>query len=89
MMDRSSFGRETIEGRARYDLIRFLYQTALFAKIGPAVALIDVFITHPAVVSASSETYTPQAISKLLQKDPERCELIETILTTPKFAPLV
>lgn len=89
LMDRSSFGRETIEGRARYDIIRSFYQSALFAGIDPTFALLEVLITSPEIVAASPEKYTPQAIAARLKIDPERCTLLDTILTTSKFAPLV
>ena len=89
LMDRSSFGRETIEGRARYDIIRSFYQSSLFAGVDPVFALLDVLITPAEQVSASPEKYTPIAIAARLHKDPERQALINTILTTSSFEPLV
>lgn len=89
LMDRSSFGRETIEGRARYDIIRSFYQSSLFAGVDPAFAFLDVLITPAELVSASPEKYTPIAIAARLHKDPERLALINTILTTASFEPLV
>ena len=88
-MDRSSFGRETIEGRARYDIIRSFYQSSLFAGVDPAFALLDILITPAEEVSASPEQYTPIAIAARLYKDTERRDLINTILTTSSFKPLV
>jgi Transposase IS66 family len=35
LMDRSSFGRETIEGRARYDIIRSFWQSCVAAGVDP------------------------------------------------------
>lgn len=89
LMDRSSFGRETIEGRARYDIIRSFYQSSLFAGVDPAFALLDVLITPAEQVSASPEKFTPLAIAARLHKDPKRQALINTILTTSSFKPLV
>ena len=89
LMDRSSFGRETIEGRARYDIIRSFYQSSLFAGVDPAFALLDILITPAEEVSASPEQYTPIAIAARLYKDTERRDLINTILTTSSFKPLV
>ena len=89
LMDRSSFGRETIEGRARYDVIRSFYQSSLCTGIDPAFALLEVLITPSEIVSASPKKYTPQAISLRLKNDPERMALLNTILTTAKFSPLI
>ena len=88
-MDRSSFGRETIEGRARYDIVRSFWQTCVSARINPVFALIDVLIAPEKEVLANPEQYIPQAILKRHKSDPERQSLIDKILHTKDFVSLV
>ena len=89
LMDRSSFGRETIEGRARYDIVRSFWQTCVSARINPVFALIDVLIAPEKEVLANPEQYIPQAILKRHKSDPERQSLIDKILHTKDFVSLV
>ena len=89
LMDRSSFGRETIEGRARYDIIRSFWQTCVFAKVDPAIALLEILITPENKVSENPEQYIPQNIALRLRKDTQRAALVEKILKTSDLRELV
>ena len=89
LMDSSSFGRETIEGRARYDVIRSFFQSSLCADIDPAFSLLEILVTPSELVSAAPKNYTPQAIARRLKNDPERMALLNTILTTSELSPLI
>ena len=80
LMDRSSFGRETVEGRARYDIIRSFWQSCVAAGVDPAVALLDILLTHNETVEASPSNFTPQAIAARLQTDSARCARLDKIL---------
>jgi Transposase IS66 family len=82
LMDRSSFGRETVEGRARYDIIRSFWQTCVAAGVDPTFALLDVLHSPPETVESSPSSFTPHAIAARLKTDTERCTLLDRILTT-------
>ena len=89
LMDRSSFGRETVEGRARYDIIRSFWQSCVAAGVDPTYALLDVLLTDPSKVAASPDQYTPQSIAKRLKNDAERCLLLDKVLHATDLGTLV
>jgi hypothetical protein len=89
LMDRSSFGRETVEGRARYDIIRSFWQSCVAAGVDPTYALLDVLLTDPSRVAALPGQYTPQSIAKRLEKDPDRCLLLDKVLHATDLGTLV
>ena len=89
LMDRSSFGRETVEGRARYDIIRSFWQSCVSAGVDPTYALLDVLLTDSSEVEASAERYTPQSIAKRLKIDSERCVLLDKVLHATDLGTLV
>jgi Transposase IS66 family len=82
LMDRSSFGRETVEGRARYDIIRSFWQTSVAAGVDPTFALLDVLHSDPQSVESDPSSFTPHAIASRLKTDAKRCTLLDKILTT-------
>lgn len=81
-MDRSSFGRESIEGRARYDIIRSFWQSCVAARVDPTFAILDVLLTQPESVRSSASFYTPQAIAARLSENPNRALHLDRILTS-------
>jgi hypothetical protein len=89
LMDRSSFGRETIEGRARYDIIRSFWQTCVFAKIDPTIALLEVLITPEATVAKNAKDYLPSRLAVRVRQDKERAALLEKIMRTSDLAELI
>ena len=89
LMDRSSFGRETIEGRARYDIIRSFWQTCVSAGIDPTFALIDILITPHEKVLEKPELYIPQQIAERHKADAKHVELIDKILHSRDLSSLV
>ena len=89
LMDRSSFGRETIEGRVRYDIVRSFWQSCVAAQVDPTFALLEVMLTKPSEVSSRPADFTPQAIAKRLASDRERCAHLDRVLNTSNLASLV
>lgn len=80
LMDRSSFGRETVEGRARYDIIRSFWQSSVAAGVDPTVALLDILVSNPETVEASPSNFTPQAIASRLRTDSTQRARLNKIL---------
>jgi hypothetical protein len=89
LMDRSSFGRETIEGRARYDIIRSYWQTCVSAGVDPTFALLEVLVTPQKTVLKNPENYIPQSIVQRHAANPERVDLLNRILHAKDFSSLI
>jgi len=89
LMDRSSFGRETVEGRARYDIIRSFWQTCVAAGVDPTFALLDVMLTPPETVASSPANYIPSAIAHRLKTNEERRNHLHKIYNCSNLADLV
>lgn len=65
--DNSSFGRATLEGRARYDIARSAVATCTFADIDPRVFICFILMAEKEAVGANPEHYTPQALNNWLE----------------------
>jgi hypothetical protein len=89
LMDRSSFGRESIEGRARYDIIRSFWQSCVAAGVDPTFALLEVLHSQPAAVESNPSSFTPHAIAARLKENEKRAMLLDRILTTSSLGDLV
>ena len=60
--DNSSFGRDTLEGRARFDLIRSAIASCSTAKVPERTYLAMVLMAKPEAVTKSPQYYTPHAM---------------------------
>ena len=78
----SSYFRDTIEGRARLDVLRSLHQTCVCAQIPFGVYLLFLLKTDPKLVQMQPSKYTPLAVKEFLKKDPiEEKNLLSALLS--------
>ena len=78
----SSYFRDTIEGRARFDVLRSLHQTCVCAQIPFGVYLLFLLKTDPKLVQMQPSKYTPLAVKEFLKKDPiEEKDLLSALLS--------
>lgn len=78
----SSYFRDTIEGRARFDVLRSLHQTCVCAKISFGVYLLFLLKTDPKLVKMNPADYTPLAVKEFLKKNPnEEKTLLSALLS--------
>ena len=82
LMQGSSYFRDTIEGRARFDILRSLHQTCVCAQIPFGVYLLFILKTDPKLVQLNSAEYTPLAVKNYLKKNPiEEKNLLSALLS--------
>ena len=78
----SSYFRDTIEGRARFDVLRSLHQTCVCAQIPFGVYLLFLLKTDPKLIQMKPSEYTPLAVKMYLKKDPiEEKNLLSALLS--------
>jgi Transposase IS66 family len=76
----SSYFRDTMEGRARFDILRTIYQTCTSAGIPFAHYLIHILMAPNPEIEKNPEKFTPLAVKKLLELKPELKSKLDTIL---------
>ena len=76
----SSYFRDTMEGRARFDILRTLYQTCTCANVSFSEYLLHILMTPKLELERTPEKYTPLAVKELLESKPEVKSKLETIL---------
>ena len=78
----SSYFRDTIEGRARFDILRSLHQTCVCAKISFGVYLLFLLKTDSKLVQLKPADYTPLAVKEFLKRNPsEEKTLLSALLS--------
>lgn len=76
----SSYFRDTIEGRARFDILKTLHQTCSAAGIPFAHYLVHILITPPHIIAHDPESFLPLAVKKKLFDDTELLKKYQTLL---------
>lgn len=77
----SSYFRDTIEGRARFDILRSLHQTCVCAKIPFSVYLLYLLKTDPKLIQLRPSEFTPLAVKTYLSNNPiEEKNLLSALL---------
>ena len=76
----SSYFRETMEGRARFDILRTFYQTCTCANIPFSHYLLHILMTPDLDLEREPEKYTPLAVKQLLDANPDLKSKLDTIL---------
>jgi Transposase IS66 family len=76
----SSYFRDTMEGRARFDILRTIYQTCTCAGIPFAHYLLYVLMTPNTEMETQPQDFTPLAVKKLLESKPDLKSKLDTIL---------
>lgn len=76
----SSYFRDTIEGRTRFDILRTLYQTCTSAGIPFVHYLLYTLMLPNLDLKNQPEKFTPFAVKKLLESDSELKSKLDTIL---------
>jgi hypothetical protein len=77
----SSYFRDSLEGRARFDILRSLHQTCVSAGIPLSSYLLHLLLTPGLVIQQNPENFTPRAVKKLLAEKPTLKTKLERILT--------
>jgi hypothetical protein len=77
----SSYFRDTMEGRARFDILRTLYQTCACANIPFSHFMMYILISPQIEVEKHPAKFTPLAVKELLESSPELKIKLDTILT--------
>ena len=78
----SSYFRDTIEGRARFDVLRSLHQTCVCAQIPFGVYLLFLLKTDPKLIQMKPFEYTPLAVKMHLKNNPvEEKNLLSALLS--------
>jgi hypothetical protein len=76
----SSYFRDTMEGRARFDILRTIYQTCTCTNIPFAHFLLYILMTPNTETEKNPEKFTPLAVKKILESNPELKSKLDTIL---------
>jgi len=76
----SSYFRDTMEGRARFDILRTIYQTCTCADIPFAHYLLHILMTPDLDLERDPQKYTPFAVKQLLDANPDLKSKLDTIL---------
>jgi hypothetical protein len=66
----SSYFRDSLEGRARFDILRSLHQTCVSAGIPLSIYLLHLLLTPDLAIQQNPENFTPRAVKKLLAEKP-------------------
>lgn len=66
----SSYFRDTIEGRARYDILRSLCQTCAGIELSFAVYLMHLLLAEPTLIERNPSSFTPLSVKRFLQANP-------------------
>ena len=66
----SSYFRDSLEGRARFDILRSLHQTCVSAGIPLATYLLHILLTPDLEFQQKPENFTPRAVKKSSPKSP-------------------
>lgn len=76
----SSYFRDTIEGRARFDILRSLCQTCAGIELSFASYLMHLLLADPKQVNESPKRYTPLSVKQHFIKNPEDLKRIQIAL---------
>ena len=77
----SSYFRDSLEGRARFDILRSLHQTCVAAGVPLAHYLLHILLAPELDIQRNPENFTPHAVKKSLAARPNLKAKIERILT--------
>lgn len=77
----SSYFRDSLEGRARFDILRSLHQTCVAAGVPLAHYLLHILLAPDLDIQRNPENFTPHAVKKSLAARPNLKAKIERILT--------
>ena len=76
----SSYFRDTIEGRARFDILRSLCQTCAGIELSFASYLMHLLLADPKQINESPKRYTPLSVKQHFIKNPEDLKRIQLAL---------
>jgi hypothetical protein len=72
----SSYFRDTIEGRARYDVLCSLCQTCAGIELSFAVYLMHLLLAEPTLIERNPSSFTPLSVKRYVQANPIENERI-------------
>ena len=77
----SSYFRDSLEGRARFDILRSIHQTCVSAGIPLATYLLHILLIPDLDLQQNPENFTPRAVKKVLAEKPTLKSKLERIIT--------
>jgi hypothetical protein len=89
LAERNTYGSKTIEGRARMDILRSVITTARYSGLDESLYLLKVLTVPLEQIKSAPEQYTPYAVQKHFEKDPDDKEHINSLLHATDYSPFV
>jgi len=89
LCERNTYGSKTMEGRARMDVLRSIFTTCRFSECDELIYLLKILIIPDSAIAAHPQNYTPAAIAKHLNENPEDRVLLNDLLTSNDFKKFV
>ena len=76
----SSYFRDTLEGRARFDILRTIYQTCAAIDLSFSHYLLHIFLQPKLDIERHPQNFTPQAVKKALAESENLSKKLNKIL---------